>query len=77
MWKYEKKTQYPINIKKKDVRMAKYIVTQYGGSNSELAAALRYLNQRYTMPDEKGKALLTDIGTEESENQRMKLKVIT
>ncbi len=65
MWKYEKKTQYPINIKKKDVRMAKYIVTQYGGSNSELAAALRYLNQRYTMPDEKGKALLTDIGTEE------------
>ncbi len=71
MWKYEKKTQYPINIKKKDVRMAKYIVTQYGGSNSELAAALRYLNQRYTMPDEKGKALLTDIGTEELENKHM------
>ena len=45
--------------------MAKYLVTQYGGSNGELAAALRYLNQRYTMPDEKGKALLTDIGTEE------------
>ncbi len=65
MWKYDKKTQYPINIKKKDLQMAKYIVTQYGGSNSELAAAWRYLNQRYTMPDEKGKALLTDIGTEE------------
>ena len=45
--------------------MAKYLVTQYGGANGELAAALRYLNQRYTMPDEKGKALLTDIGTEE------------
>ena len=45
--------------------MAKVIVTQYGGSNGELAAALRYLNQRYTMPDNRGKALLTDIGTEE------------
>lgn len=45
--------------------MAKLLVTQYGGSNGELAAALRYLNQRYTMPDDKGKALLTDIGTEE------------
>ena len=65
MWKYEKRLQYPVNIKKKDLQMAKYLVTQYGGSNGEMAAALRYLNQRYTMPDEKGKALLTDIGTEE------------
>lgn len=65
MWKYEKALQYPINIKKKDLRMAKLLITQYGGSNGELAAALRYLNQRYTMPDNKGQALLTDIGTEE------------
>lgn len=65
MWQYQKKLQYPVNIKKKDTRMAKYLVTQYGGSNGELAAALRYLNQRYTMPDDRGKALLTDIGTEE------------
>ena len=65
MWKYVKTLQYPVNIKNKDLRMARYLVTQYGGSNGELAAALRYLNQRYTMPDEKGKALLTDIGTEE------------
>lgn len=65
MFKYVKTLEYPINIKKKDLRMAKYIVTQYGGPNGELAAALRYLNQRYTMPDDKGKALLTDIGTEE------------
>ncbi len=65
MWKYEKKLQYPIDIKSKDLRFAKVLVTQYGGSNGELAAALRYLNQRYTMPDDKGKALLTDIGTEE------------
>ena len=65
MFQYQKKLQYPIDIKKKDLRMAKYLVTQYGGSNGELAAALRYLNQRYTMPDNRGKALLTDIGTEE------------
>ena len=65
MWKYVKTLQYPINIKKKDLKMAKYLITQYGGANGELAAALRYLNQRYSMPDDKGKALLTDIGTEE------------
>ena len=65
MWKYVKTLQYPINIKKKDLRMAKFLVTQYGGANGELGAAWRYLNQRYTMPDDKGKALLTDIGTEE------------
>ena len=65
MWKYVKTLQYPVNIKKKDLRMAKYLVTQYGGANGELAAAWRYLNQRYTMPDDKGKAILTDIGTEE------------
>ena len=65
MYKYEKKLQYPINIKKKNLKMAKVLVTQYGGSNGELGAALRYLNQRYTMPDDRGKALLTDIGTEE------------
>lgn len=65
MFRYEKKLQYPVNIKKKDLRMAKYLVTQYGGANGELGAALRYLNQRMTMPDNKGKALLTDIGTEE------------
>lgn len=65
MWAYQKRLQYPVNIKKKDLRMAKLLVTQYGGANGELGAALRYLNQRYTMPDNKGKALLTDIGTEE------------
>ena len=65
MWAYEKKLQYPVNIRSKNIKMAKLLVTQYGGSNGELAAALRYLNQRYTMPDDKGRALLTDIGTEE------------
>ena len=71
MWKYVKSLEYPINIKKKDLRMAKYLVTQYGGSNGELAAAWRYLNQRYTMPDEKGYALLNDIGTEEMAHVEM------
>ena len=71
MWKYVKTLQYPVNIKKKDLKMAKFLVTQYGGSNGELAAAWRYLNQRYTMPDDKGKALLTDIGTEELAHMEM------
>ena len=65
MWKYEKKLQYPVNIRKKNLKMAKYILTQYGGPAGELAAAWQYLNQRYIMPDDRGKALLTDIGTEE------------
>lgn len=65
MWKYDKRTQYPIHIQSKDICMAKNIITQFGGPNGELAASLRYLTQRYTMPDDKGKALLTDIGTEE------------
>ena len=64
-------TQYPINIKKKDLKMARYLIEQYGGANGELAAAWRYLNQRYTMPDNKGKALLTDIGTEELSHVEM------
>lgn len=65
MWKYDKKLQYPVNIVKPDLMMAKNIITQFGGSNGELAAALRYMTQRYTMPDDMGKALLTDIATEE------------
>ena len=65
MWLYEKKLEYPVNIRKKDLRMAKYLLAQYGGPDGELAASLRYINQRYTMPDDRGRALLTDIGTEE------------
>lgn len=65
MFKYEKRLEYPINIKNKDIELAKILITQYGGANGELAAALRYLNQRYIMPDNRGRALLTDIGSEE------------
>lgn len=65
MWKYEKKLEYPVNITKRDLTLAKAMLAQYGGPDSELGAALQYLNQRYSMPDERGYALLTDIGTEE------------
>lgn len=65
MFKYDKKLPYPINIKKKDLKMAKYLLTQFGGSNSELAAALRYFSQKFSMPTEEGRALLNDIATEE------------
>ncbi|KMT23214.1 manganese catalase family protein [Clostridium cylindrosporum] len=66
MWYYVKTLEYPVNLKNsKDLRMAKYLITQYGGPDGELSAALRYLNQRFSMPTNKSKALLTDIGTEE------------
>ena len=65
MWKYEKTLQYPVNIKKPDARMAQVIISQLGGPDGELAASLRYLNQRYSMPYSEVTGLLTDIGTEE------------
>lgn len=65
MWIYEKKLQHPVKVYGKDLKMAKYLLTQYGGPDGELSAAIRYLNQRYTMPTNEAKALLTDIGTEE------------
>lgn len=65
MWKYEKKLQYPLKIKKTDARMAQAIITQLGGTDGELGAALRYLSQRYTAPYDEVKAIMTDIGTEE------------
>lgn len=65
MYLYEKLLEYPINITHKDLKMAKAIISQYGGPQGELAAAIRYFNQKITMPDEFGKALLNDIATEE------------
>lgn len=66
MWTYNKKLQYPINIKNKDVGLARDIISQYGGPDGELAASIRYLSQRFAMPDQKAKAILNDIGTEET-----------
>lgn len=65
MWQYEKKLQYPVNIKTPNAKLAKVIISQLGGPDGELAASLRYLNQRYAMPYGEVKGLLTDIGTEE------------
>lgn len=65
MWVYEKKLEYPVKIKTPNPRMAKYIITQYGGPDGELAASLRYLSQRFSMPTNEARAILNDIGTEE------------
>lgn len=66
MWNYEKRLQYPVNISKPDAKAAKIIITQFGGPDGELAASMRYLSQRYTMPYKEVIGVLTDIGTEES-----------
>ena len=65
MWVYEKKLQYPVNIKQTNPKLAKIIISQYGGPDGELGASLRYLSQRYSVPYPEIKAVLTDIGTEE------------
>lgn len=65
MWDYDKKLIYPVHISRPNPAMAKLIMTQLGGPDGELGAATRYLNQRYTQPYAAGKAVLTDIGTEE------------
>lgn len=65
MWMYDKKLEYPVKIRKPDPRMAKVILTQYGGPDGELGAALRYLSQRFSMVTPEAKATLNDIGTEE------------
>lgn len=65
MWIYEKKMEHPVRVSCPDLKFAKMVVAQYGGPDGELSASLRYLNQRYSMPTDKAKALLTDIGTEE------------
>ena len=65
MWGYEKRLQFPVNIKNPDARAAKVILSQYGGPDGELGASLRYLSQRFAMPYPELAAIFTDIGTEE------------
>ncbi|MBE5802480.1 MAG: manganese catalase family protein [Clostridiales bacterium] len=65
MFVYEKKLQYPVRITRPDPRMAAAIISQYGGPDGEMAASLRYLSQRFSMPHKELKGLLTDIGVEE------------
>lgn len=65
MWSYQKKLQYPVNIKNANPKLASFVVAQYGGPDGEMSASMRYLAQRFAMPDGPSSALLTDIGTEE------------
>ena len=65
MWTYQKRLQYPVDIKKPDARTAKLIISQFGGPDGELGASMRYISQRYAMPYPEIAATLTDIGTEE------------
>lgn len=65
MWIFEKKLEFPVKIKNKNPALARLIITQYGGPDGELGAALRYISQRYTMVTPQAQALLNDIGTEE------------
>lgn len=67
MWNYEKRLQYPVNISQTNPRIAQVIISQFGGPDGELAASMRYLSQRYTMPYNEVTGVLTDIGTEAPE----------
>ena len=65
MWTYDKKLQYPVKIKNPNANYAKIIISQLGGPDGELAASMRYLHQRYSMPDNRVVGILTDIGIED------------
>ena len=67
MFIYKKNLQYPVRIANPNPALAKVIISQYGGPNGELGASLRYLSQRFAMPSDEVKGILTDIGTEDPE----------
>jgi spore coat protein JC len=70
MFMYEKKLQYPVNIKNPNPKLAQIIITQYGGPDGELGASLRYLSQRFAMPYPELKGLLTDVGKRQLEEAK-------
>lgn len=76
MWNYEKRLQYPVNITQTNPQIAQVIISQFGGPDGELAASMRYLSQRYTMPYREVAGLLTDIGTEELAHMEMICAII-
>ena len=76
MWNYEKRLQYPINIKTPNAKIAQFIASQYGGPDGEIGASLRYLSQRFTMPNRMTAAVLNDIGTEELSHLEMVSTII-
>ena len=71
MWSYEKRLQYPVNITTTNPKLAMVIMSQLGGPDGEIGASLRYLNQRYSMPDRQVAGILTDVGTEELAHMEM------
>lgn len=71
MWNYEKRLQYPIKITQPNAKIAQFIMSQYGGPDGEIAASMRYLSQRFSMPNQMTVATLTDIGTEELAHMEM------
>ena len=76
MWQYEKKLQFPVNIKNTNPEMAKFIISQYGGPDGEIGASLRYLSQRYSMPYREVAGILTDVGTEELAHLEMVATIV-
>ena len=64
MWSYEKRLEFPVNIKEPNAKLAQAIISQYGGPDGEMGASMRYLSQRYSMPYREVAGVLTDIGTE-------------
>ena len=76
MFVYEKKLQYPVKIANPNPKLAKIVISQVGGPDGELGASMRYLNQRYSMPYDELKGLLTDIGTEELGHMEMVAAII-
>lgn len=76
MWKYEKRLQFPVNIKKPDAKLAQVIISQFGGPDGELAASQRYISQRYTMPYREIAGVLTDIATEELGHMEMVSSIV-
>ena len=76
MWNYEKRLQYPVKITTTNPKIAQLIISQYGGPDGELGASMRYLSQRYTIPNRKIAGLLTDIGTEELAHMEMVCAIV-
>ena len=76
MWNYEKRLQFPVKITQPNAKLAQVIISQFGGPDGELAASMRYLSQRYSMPYNEVAGLLTDIGTEELAHLEMICAII-
>ena len=76
MWIYEKKLQFPVKIKNPNPKIAQVIMSQLGGPDGEIGASMRYLNQRYAMPYDEVKGILTDVGTEELAHMEMVAAII-